>query len=507
MKIMNLSIFSALKSIDLRVPISKVLSNKFFYFAIIFQLIIFWPIITDEIINDHLWPLGMFHPFPTHLFEGRWFLELIHLLNGSQGNQKIQIILAIILKACNILIIFKLFGAKQNSVSILAGLAYLIFPTVLDQYSFYTATTFTVVETFTLFGYYFLYIKSSRIIAIVCFTLSFAIYQPIIALILLMPLLIQLFELITIPTFNLMFFKNTIICIFLSAVLSQIPNFFIYKYLIHTPRFSGFDWSVMYSQIRFTPVYVYRFFRYCFYTNTNIILEYIPLCIFLCFCFLSFFKSKNKFLSFSILILLPFVLQSVFILSSGKAEYEGRSHYIYSFIFLISAMFLLKLIQEKYTNFMALPFLVIFIFFSINTQQITNYLTYKNIYDKNYVNRIVARIEPLLNSNKKYKLVIFGTIPQFWVANQIRYTNYLPHYTRSFFQPYRQVQILNYWLGYDILTYPDDIDIQKAEVAVIELQTYPQQNFAIVKDDILVVKLSNTKERTWTNHYFNEWFK
>ena len=464
MKYLSQIIQRSLKDFQLRLCLSIILSSKIFYFALLFQLTLFWPILTEEIINDHFWPLGKFSSFPTHLFEGRWFLEILHLLYGSQGNQKTQILISIFLKSFNLLIILNLFNKKNDINSLIIGFTYLIFPTVLDQYSFYTATTFVIVETLVLSACHFLYKKENKIIAILFTTLSLAIYQPIIALIILLPLLIIIFELTLNKKINIKILIASIITIAISVVLSQIPNLFIYRYLISEPRFLGFDFSQIITQVLNTPLFTYRFFRYCFFTNTNIIFEYIPLFLFFFFFIFSFIQSKNKILTSAILFLIPFVLQSVFILSSGKANYEGRSHYIYSLFFLISGIFLFNKIPKKYTKALSILYIIVLVFFTINIQQITNYLTYKNIYDKNYINRVVSKFEPLIDLKKKYKLVIFGKVNDYWIGNNVRYSNYLPHYARSFFQPYRHVQVLNYWLGTDLFFYPDELDINKAKL-------------------------------------------
>jgi hypothetical protein len=404
-------------------------------------------------------------------------------------------------------LILKLFNNTQIFVSYVIGLTYLIFPTVLDQYSFYTATTFVLGETLVLIGYYFLYIKSNYKICLINFILSLAIYQPIIALIILIPLLLILYESISTFEINFKFIKLSLFCILVSTILSQIPNYFIYKYIISTPRFSDFDLKQIISQIINTPIYVFRFFRYCFYANTNVFVRFIPLLLFFLFNLVMLYKSKNKFCVAVFLLLIPFVLQSVFILSSGKAELEGRSHSVYAIFFVISALLIIRKLPTKFSTLLVLPYLIVLFIFSINILQITNYLTYKNIYDKNYLNRVVARIEPLIDLNKKYKIVILGKIPDYWIGNNIRYANYLPHSTKSFFQPYRHVEILNYWLGSEIFSYPDKMSINIAKLKAFNLKSYPNLNCILLNDDLLVLKLSDTDQTTWSKEQFSSWYK
>jgi hypothetical protein len=131
----------------------------------------------------------------------------------------------------------------------------------------------------------------------------------------------------------------------------------------------------------------------------------------------------------------------------------------------------------------------------------------KSTYESSFINRIASRIEPLiaLRPNRQQALVVIGNMPQLNIGMYVRHPGpeqsiHLTGYET--FARYRQVEILNFFLGDEYLRIPTSAEVTNAlNLAKTSETLWPSPQSVKTLDGTIVVimeKPTSTTSVTWT---------
>ncbi len=489
-----------------------------FAWTYVFVVIVYSYFFTTLTFTNHTFPNIWVFSYPSYRTynEGRWFADFLIFLFGGSGVQSFQMFIAVGIQIINAFLFAIIIEVKDKTRLFLIAAFLSIHPAFLDYYSFAVDhISFTFGDTLALLGILALKKVKKRwlgsLAATCLFILSIATYQPKIAFIALLLVLFRIQELF--DQSDKIAFRKSLqfryipagLAFFLALILYYISTIFITikKFGIRT---NTNNISEIYNQI----VSSYsEFFSY--YTMK---VDYLPSCLHLlpllcviigCTLLLIKVGEKGKYSLLELILLLallPITLRSSYIINSKTWITAGRiiAPYAYCllfFIFVISSF--------SYWRKLSKIIICIFLYFFIiiGTQQ-TNEAYLKTIYEFNKINRIVARIETVAPElyQRKYGLIIVGNLK---LENQklMKYPNeyHVAHVRSETFAAYRQVQILNFYLGKDVFA---RVTKKQQDSILPTLQgksPWPSPESVSEQDGIIVVLLKRfTKKEpiTWT---------
>lgn len=128
--------------------------------------------------------------------------------------------------------------------------------------------------------------------------------------------------------------------------------------------------------------------------------------------------------------------------------------------------------------------------------QETGAIAMKSWHESLMVNRIVARIEPLLQQDTTTSLVVLGQ-PLFDSALYVTATDrpLRPQTRKPAFISYRQVALTNFLIGKDVVTSPTAAQVAKARLEAKDRNPWPSREAVFRLDDMIVILLeSNTQD-------------
>jgi len=204
-----------------------------------------------------------------------------------------------------------------------------------------------------------------------------------------------------------------------------------------------------------------------------------------------------------VLLVIPIVLRGSYIINKHSWENWGRmvSANGYALLFFLSLA-----LQVNWMKKLVVGILVAFLYFFVvvGTQE-SNAAAIKTIYDLNFINRIVSRIESVAEDlpQKKYALVVAGHYPAFPRSRYVKSSNRSnqPHVLTFAFEGYRQPEILNYFFGRNVLTRPTPEQLEAALASVQGRRPWPAKESVYVLDNVIVVVLEEYRanmSRTWS---------
>jgi hypothetical protein len=203
-----------------------------------------------------------------------------------------------------------------------------------------------------------------------------------------------------------------------------------------------------------------------------------------------------------LLLLIPVALRGSYIINKNSWENAGRMVAVngYALLFFLSAA-----LQAQRMKKLARGVLIAFLYFFVvvGTQE-SNAAAMKTIYDLNMINRIAARIESVTADlyQNRYALVVVGHYPEFPRSKYVTTSNRSnqPHARSPAFETYRQVEILNYFLGKDVLEYPTAAQLEGTLASVQGRSPWPAKDAVYLLDHVVVVILERYRPdipRTW----------
>jgi hypothetical protein len=387
-----------------------------------------------------------------------------------------------------------------------------LYPAILDYYSFTSDhVTFVLGDTLALLGVLALdkvpYRRARVAAAVLCFVLCAAIYQPKIALIALLLLIWCIRGAITERNVRSLVTERIVPAAFvfvLSLVVYYVATKLVMVTATSVPRTHINDpQAILREALRAYPE-VWRYFTRADYLPQ--LLHALPfLGIVLGSVALMWqVRTKGWFMLCAMLVLLaafPLVLQLTYIINDMTWRNAGRiltAHAYFVLFFLVSAWALPRLRMASIT----VLGIMIYFFVIVGVQE-TSAAALKTVYDLQKLNRIVARMEPLLSPGG-IPVVAIGSMRQSRVVERKRsYPNrlYRPNITKDTFAPYRQVAILNFFLGHDLLRVPTRGQVEAAVGSAKGREPWPSPDSVYLHDGVLVILLTEYKPgalTTWS---------
>jgi hypothetical protein len=190
-------------------------------------------------------------------------------------------------------------------------------------------------------------------------------------------------------------------------------------------------------------------------------------------------------------LLIPVSLQSTWIVNSQAWQSSGRLLTAYAYLIVFCLGVAIRSRRLRHVATVASAFLAWFSF--IFATQATNAVQLKTAYNLGIINRMVARIEPLIESHNKDStpIAIFGQYPQFNTSDYIKHRSV----DRSElvdgtpFAAYRQVDILNWVVGRQQFRPPTSAEVAQARQAAAKVQAWPAPDSVFRDGKIIVVVL------------------
>src|SRR6266542_448753 len=487
---------------------------------LLLQFITYGYFFTTLIFTNHTFPDSWVFPYPsykTHA-EGRWFADIIFWLQGGSGVQPFQMSVAVALQSLNGLLFARFLGLEKRLEVFLAAAFLCLYPAFLDYYSFAIEhIDFVIGDTFALIG--ILYWKNgphsatTAAVSGLFFMLTLAGHQPKIALI---GLLCICYLAISIAGSNddrLFSWKHTMLetgyvaSIFIGTCLAYFLSVKLAitdwggerAYINSLQEILGSTFGSYLEVLRYFTVgadYLPRFLR--FLPALGIALGCVALLQ------RAYRRRVTAVIVIAVvLLIIPIVLRGSYIINKHSWENWGRmvSANGYALLFFLSLA-----LQVNWMRKLIVGILVAFVYFFIvvGTQE-SNAAAIKTIYDLNFINRIVSRIESVAEDlpQKKYALVVAGHYPAFPRSRYVKSSNRSnqPHVLTFAFEGYRQPEILNYFFGRNVLTRPTPEQLEAALASVQGRRPWPAKESVYVLDNVIVVVLEEYRanmSRTWS---------
>jgi hypothetical protein len=139
---------------------------------------------------------------------------------------------------------------------------------------------------------------------------------------------------------------------------------------------------------------------------------------------------------------------------------------------------------------------------NLGSQQV-NAIEIKSLYEQAFVQRITSRVEALIppeNPEKEAQaLVVIGELPPFESNKYIRYptrTATSNTLETTAFAPYRQIEILNFFLGHEAARKPTEIEQKLVINQSRNVHPWPATNSTFIIDNTIAVVLQPYKPGT-----------
>lgn len=487
---------------------------------VILQFAVYSYFFTTLIFTNHTFPNSWVFPYPSFKTggEGRWFADLVIMFQGGSGVQPFQMILAVIIQAINGILFTRIMGVEGRIEAALCAAFVCLYPALLDDYSFaMDHLTFALGDTMALAGAYYVRCAPPSIgkgvAATILLALALAAYQPKIAFLGFLGLCCVIMhtsfgragqpfsrkEELKRIGYAASVFLGACVLYFISAKATISYDIGVRTYLNS------------FSEITEQLIEAYRkFWRY--YTRE---VDYMPHflhslpAVAIGFGSIALLRSAYQrhvaalALTLFFLLLIPVALRAPYIIDKHSWENAGRITFAngYALLFFLSCALRMAWSRKIVAGMLAL---FVYFFAILGTQQ-SNAAALKTIYDLNMINRITARIEAQVGDlyEKDHPLVVIGQYPAFSLSKYLRYEN-VPraHVQSDAFAPYRQVEIINYFLGRDVVRRPTPAELERAVASLGGHHRWPSQDSVFLMDDTIVVVLEDNHPDvplTWTN--------
>lgn len=482
----------------------------------VFSYFYFGPILTN-----HSFPNLWVQPYPSFktMGEGRWLADLIIQAQGGSGVQSLQMFAATALQAVNGVLFARLCGlTRRGHVGLAAGLLCL-YPAFLDYYAFtIDHLTFVLGDTLALLGLRAALLRrqsapdlAGLALAAACFALALACYQPKIALV------------------------ATLCVVFFARKLAQDPaGATPLRVLAVAGQAIGMAVAacgLYYISVRLTLTYdignrayintpaqmlaqagdaygqVLRYFwtdsAYMPFALRGLPLVAAGLGAVAMLPRLAAGRGAQVLALLVMLAVLPLALRASYIINETTWVGAGRITFAhgYALVFLASGLLLGRLWRLGAGLFAALLY-----FCAITDAQETNAAAIKADYETAMINRIAGRIESAVPDllDASYPVVVFGYYPAFPRERFLRsaYDLKWVHTRSPVFERYRQTEVLNFYLGKDVLQIPTKAQVAQAALAAQGRLAWPAPQSVFVQDGVIVVLLepySAGLAHTWTS--------
>jgi hypothetical protein len=449
---------------------------------LLLQVVAYSYLFTLPILTDHTFPNSWLYPYPSFktVGEGRWLADLVIALQGGSGVPAVQMLGAAVLQAANGILFASLLGVQRGPGRfVLAGLICL-HPAFLDYYSFAADhLSFVLGDSCALLAAWCLLRAQGplwRLLGASLFNLlALGLYGPKIALVLLLTLLVLLLRLVEAPAAlasrggllrEIGLVAGSLLLAVLLFALSA-------RLLISQPILPGAHVNAPAEILTATLASYGKAKRYLLGMAglPAGVLRGLPLLIVISGLVALALRLRRhcwtqQALAALAVLLLPVALNGPSIINSFSPTDRGRfvSAYAYLLVFCLAQTLRLRRLRLPV---LALASLLLWLFFSLAVQQ-ANAAQFKSSYDLTSINRILVRLEPLIEvhsgPSEQQPVLVVGRYPAFSLEPFVRWpgrTDAAHLLVNDTFAPYRQTEMLNHLLGRPLLRRPTAAEIEQ----------------------------------------------
>ena len=467
--------------------------------------------------SNHTFPNVWLFTFPSYRTtgEGRWLHDLIIQSQGGSGVQAYQMFIATLLQAINGILFATLLRWRHKITIFLLSATLCLYPAFLDYYGFAVDhLSFVVADTFCLLAAWASTRLKSVIIKLllgaVLYTFALSVYAPKIALVSFMSIATLILNLthhgFRIKNSHAIKLIRREFFISFSTLLLAITMFLLVIKItvVHDSGArthindvlqmfeeskSAYSSAIQYfvggvagvpRQLFFLPILgiglgsiamIWRSYKINIYICTAII---------------------------ALILLMPLALYSPWIVNSEAWRGAGRLHAAHGYMLIFFLSWGLRLLVSRWVAKFVL--LVLLWSFLILASQQTNAIAFKSFYETSFINRLAVRVEPILNPemSSAQPLVVIGQIPPFDISPYVKVP---PRFDRAnilfggTFAPYRQIEILNYFLGGKILRPPSQGELSQAIEPARLVQPWPADGSIFSSNGTVIIVLQSPEQK------------
>lgn len=471
---------------------------------IITQVVAYGSLFTTVVLTDHTLPNTWLVGYPSFktYSEGRWLADIIIRLQGGSGVQHLQMAAAVCLQAVNAVLFARLLGIVRPVDVFLAGLFLCLYPAFLDYYSFsIDHLTFCIGDTLVLAGAMLIRFRPglrSAAAATVLFSLSLAAYQPKLSLVLLMLAIVELFRIVEgdgsqepermsalLRRFggSLAIAGGTVLLYALSLTCTLRQDGGVRTHINTPPEFltqaiasPGVVWQAMTNapylpgSLRLLPVVVVAL-------GTLVLIAVA--------------RSRGPVAVAGVVVLvgaMPLALRAAYLVNHETWRDSGRITFTYGYalLFFLAAGLRWPPLRPAVVAIMGL---FVYVFFVLATQE-SGAAAMKTTYETQRLAWIAARAEDVAGTTGRPRpLVVVGMYPEFPRHQFVPRKGVIAQMQRPAFASYRQVEMLNFFLGRTAFRKPTSSERAAALRSAEGRQPWPSPDAVYVVDDTVVILL------------------
>lgn len=458
---------------------------------------------TQILFTNHTLPNALIYGYPSYktVSEGRWFADILINLFGSSGIQSLEMILGAGIQAGNGLLFASFLGLRRPVDVLLVTLALCLHPAFLDYYSFSADhVSFTFGDTLAIGGILALTrVKADYVawlLAIALFVMCLATYQPKMAFIAIMLVLAGLLST------NGVGLRSTgrLILLGATAFVSSMIIYYGTTLLVMTDPAVGERThlngmvDMLRQFVQSYPDFIAGFtYRVDFLPP---VLTSLPAALLSIGAGAVVVRAYRRSVAQAALALLglsaiPPALAMSKIVNDQTWDFAGRINYPYAYLLVFAVGVALTINWRGRPVILSCAALLTY-FFAVVAVQENNHAAFKSLWDTNVINRLVARIEPLIPNGDATPVAIFGRVERSSGVRFEQYPNrfFNPHIDSDAFADYRQIQILNFFIGRDAVSAATPAQREEAAGLVVGRPIWPEEGSVFLQNGVIVVQLS-----------------
>jgi hypothetical protein len=481
---------------------------RLFFVAYGFSILIYSYLFTTPLFTNHTLPnvwVGRYPGFTT-LVEGRWFSDILFQLTGGSGVQPVQMAIAAALQIVNAFLLAALLGIRKQSHRLILALFLAAHPAFLDYYSYVLGDiSFVAGDTLALLGVLALDRIRSRIagalLAILCLVLSLATYQPKIALIGILLLIWCLLGLTRTtaepaqpgnasPRGLVRVVLGLIVAVTAAAIYSASALLIVAVGTGERTHLNAIGVLLHEALVAYPETYANFTSRVQYLPPW---LTFLPLLVAAIGAAALLLRTPRRYwpLSLLLILLLPPALQASYLVNDQTWHFSGRI--LSADAYLLACLLALGWSVVPLRAVVTVAAWLMIYFFSLLATQAVNAAAMVTIFDLGKINRIVARMESVVPDlyDRPRAVVIVGDLT---FASRQQFTGYsrFPYgagLDTEAFANYRQVEILNFFLGREILMRPSNVEVSAVLSGAAGHRPWPAPESVYVQDGAMVVLL------------------
>lgn len=474
---------------------------------------------TMVLFGDHTMPNTYYFAYPSFrtTSEGRWFADFILLVVGGQGNQAVQSLVSFgILALCGTMLA-ELFRVRGVAARILIALAFALHPTVIDYFAF------SIDQIGFSFGDLLIIaavLSIDRIpgwrgtaLAAGGILLALAIYPPKIALIgvlLITWLVTRALEAETTNDYFRRWFGPAVIATAAGVVLYYATVLVIGVAENSRTAIDSLD-GMLQNAINAYPEFARTIVEL---TEPLPLLGEIGFWLAMVLALVELGRRVIAgrpvlgAIAVILLLLLPLAARASNIVNPATWENSGRVATGYAVLAAALAAWAVMSGRLRLLGMLASAALVYG--YAVVATQESAYLALKTTYDVEKISRIVQRIEEYVPYRERRSLVVIGNLE--FELNGLFLPNdgareFRPQNVGDTFAPYRQVELVNFFMGRSAVYAPSEAEAEAAIAASVDRPPWPDPASVFALDESIVVILDPydpSQSITWTRAELEE---